>query len=520
MNDTTATIFGATYLRISREKGEDQDTLQNHRELMASFCQQNGYSYELYEEIVSGGKYEIEERPQLQRMLDNIDKYRAIFTVSLDRLSRNGLISQQIKQLCIESDIKIITPSQTFDLCNSQEDRVLYEVSSMFAAMEYEMIGRRSKYNTVQRVRRGEYVSGKPAYGYRRSRFTRKLEIYEPEAEVVRYIFKLHSEGLGTRKIADILNSEGYKPPLCHSFSASTVRKFLGNPVYKGRLVLNVRKHVKENGKQIAKVSDTIVTDNAHPAIIAPEAWDQANRERAERCEQAMMTREKTPVKSGTTMLKDLLFCGVCGRKLVIKKEKNRVYPFIRRCEYLLPDREEPCGNHGMKLIFLEEEILLQIQAYRQELERGLWRMKRQDQLDPCSELREELVHIESQMDANRQQQANLLNLASKEIYAHEELKGMKESLLDQKKTLREMKEATLQDIQALEGSSAQEQVGRILALLDEFAFQTPEEQNMTLKQFIRRISYTRLLPEEILALHERNRERQEYPFHYTIEYC
>ncbi|MFB5762593.1 recombinase family protein [Paenibacillus medicaginis] len=519
MSDTTATIFGATYLRISRSKGENEDTLQNHREIMASFCQQNGYSYETYEEIVSGGKYELEERPQLQRLLQNIEKYRAIFTVSLDRLSRNGLISQQIRQLCIENGIQIITPSQTFDLCNSLEDRVLYDVSSIFATLEYEMIGRRNKYNTAQRTRRGEYVSGKPAYGYRRNHLTRKLEIHEPEAEVVRYIFKLHSEGLGVRRITDMLNSEGYKPQLGHSFTTATVRRMLGNPVYKGCLVLHVRKRVKENGKYTFKVSDVITTDNAHPAIIAPEEWDQANRERTQRSEQAVSLREKTAVKSGTAMLKDLLFCGVCGRKLVIKKERNRAHFFIRRCEHLLPDSGDRCGNHGMKLKFLEEEILLHIQAYRQRLRRELWLLKRQELLDPCSELREQLVHLEYEMNENRKQQANLLELAAQAIFPDDELKDMKKSLLDQENALRGMKATVLQYIQEFEAFSAREQVNAILDLLDQFPFQTPEEQNITLKQFIRRINYTRVFPDEIQALHERNREREQYPFRYTIEY-
>ncbi len=50
-------------------------------------------------------------------------------------------------------------------------------------------------------------------YGYRRNPETKKLEIYEPEAEAVRLIFKLHSQGLGSFKIRDILNEKViYKP--------------------------------------------------------------------------------------------------------------------------------------------------------------------------------------------------------------------------------------------------------------------------------------------------------------------
>ncbi|MDP4099109.1 recombinase family protein [Paenibacillus sp. P96] len=518
MKDATSILFGATYLRISRDKGENEDTLQNHREMMAAFCQQNGFTYDIYEEIVSGGKYELEDRPQLQRLLENIEKYQAIFTVSLDRLSRNGLVSQQIKQLCMDHEIKIITPSQTFDLSNSQEDRVLYDVSSIFATLEYEMIGRRNQYNKRQRAQRGEYVSGKPAYGYRRNPTTHKLEIHEPEAEIVRYIFKLHIEGLGTRKIADMLNSKGYRPPRCDTFLPSTVKRIITNPVYKGSLVFQNRKRIKENGKYTFKVLDTITTDHAHPAIIPPDQWDQVHQERTERGAKAIGLREKATVKAGTTMLKDLLFCGVCGRKLTIKKERNGAYT-IKRCDYVSLDREEKCENHGIRLRFVEEEILRKLQAYRRQLQQELQHMQQQNTRNTHAELQQRLIHVKDQMEENKKRRADLLDLALTGTFPRDRLKIRKERLVEQEHALQEMKEAVLQEMQALEASSGMEQMKCILALLDQFEFQTAEEQNMTLKQFIRRIHYTRLLPDDIKVLSTRSRERQEYPFGYTMEY-
>ncbi|MFB5269862.1 recombinase family protein [Paenibacillus enshidis] len=512
MSSIEVGCFGATYLRISRDKGENEDTLQNHREIMTEFCRQNGYTYEMYEEIVSGGKYELEERPQLQQLLQNIEKYKAIFTVSLDRLARNGVISQQIKQVCIDHEIKIITPSQTFDLCNSLEDRVLYDVSSMFAVMEYEMIGRRNKYNRMQRARRGEYVSGKPAFGYRRNGTTSKLEIYEPEAEVVRYIFKLHSEGLGKQKIADILNSEGYKTQRQRSFQPSTVKAIINNPVYKGCLVLHDRKYTKENGEHTFKVVDTIITDDAHPAIIAPDEWEQAKRERAERGAKAAAQREKATVKTGTTMLKDLLYCGICGGKLFVTKY------LIKPCEYLLPDSGEKCGNHGMRLILLEEEVLCKLQAHRERLWQGLLHIQQQDALHLLPGFRKHREHTEQQMEEVQQLQSELEELAGTGIFGDEEIGVQANRLLRMEHALQEMKEKVLQQIQKLESSGVEEMEG-ILDMLDQFPNQTPEDQNQTLKQFIRRIDYKRRLPEEIKALSANNRERLKSPFSYTIEY-
>ncbi|MFB5764067.1 recombinase family protein, partial [Paenibacillus medicaginis] len=282
MNGITG-IFGALYLRISRSKGENKDTLQNHRELMEEFCREHDYTFEVYEEIVSGGKQQLEARPQLQKLLRNLGRYQAIFAVSLDRLSRNGMISQIIKKECIEHDVKIITPTQVFDLAGSEASRHLYDISSLYASMEYEMIGRRTKVNKMQRARRGEHVSGRAAYGYWRNPDTRKLEIYEPEAGMVRYIFKLYLRGLSCRKIADRLNGDGLKTQQLHDFLPITIQQILRNPVYKGTLVFHNRQRIKKGQVYHYKIVETIVTEDAHPAIIPVEEWERANWYKMER---------------------------------------------------------------------------------------------------------------------------------------------------------------------------------------------------------------------------------------------
>ncbi|MFM9277995.1 recombinase family protein [Paenibacillus jiagnxiensis] len=518
MNGTKIGLFGAIYLRISRDKGEDEDTLQNHREIMFEFCREQGCRVEVYEEIVSGGRHELEARPQLQKLIDNVERYQAIFAISLDRLSRNGLVSQHIKQLCIDHDIKIITPSQTFDLSNSQEDRVLYDVSSMLAAMEYEMMGRRNKVNKMQRARRGEHISGSPAYGYRRNQATRRLEIYEPEAEVVRYIFKLYREGLGSRRIVDMLNLEGYKPKRADVFQPPTVMRIIRNPVYKGTIVYHNRKRVKQHGKYTYKILDTIVTDHAHTAIIAPEQWEQANRERMERGLKSWRLREKPAVRLGTAMLKDLLFCGVCGRKLAFRRARSGNY-FIKGCSYRLPESTERCNNRGMKLSFMEEEVVMKVQTYRGRLREEL-ELLHQDELSAAgSDLQKRMDRVEQQLHECDQQQGKLIELAVKGVFTEDELRMKKEALMSRQQALQRTQEELLQQMQAMEMAAHSERLDGILKLLDDFTYQTAEEQNETLKQFIKRIYYTRIIPEDLSKKSTWERERQEYPFSYTIEY-
>ncbi|MDI3411640.1 recombinase family protein [Bacillus sonorensis] len=91
----------------------------------------------------------------------------------------------------------------------------------------------------------GLHVSGNVPFGYRRNGQTKKLEIYEEEAKIVRYIFKLHSEGLGSFKIRDILNAEGYKSATGKAFELPTIKRIIKNPTYKGTIVFNDRKKLK-----------------------------------------------------------------------------------------------------------------------------------------------------------------------------------------------------------------------------------------------------------------------------------
>jgi DNA invertase Pin-like site-specific DNA recombinase len=518
VNVTKIGIFGAVYLRISRDKGENEDTLQNHREIMLKFCREKGYRFEVYEEIVSGGNHELDSRPELQKLIGNIERYQAIFVISLDRLSRNGWLSQQVKKLCMDHDVTIITPSQTFELSNSEQDRVLYDVSSMFAMMEYEMIGRRNRVNKMQRARRGEYVSGIPAYGYRRNQETRRLEIYEPEAEVVRYIFKLYREGLGSRRIADMMYREGYKPKRAAVFQPSTVTRIIKNPVYKGTIVYRNRKRVKEHGEYIYKILDTIITDHAHPAIIDPDQWEQANQERLERGSKTWRLCQKPAVRLGITMLKELLFCGICGRKLAFRKGGNGNYT-IRSCGYRLPGSTEKCSNRGMRLSFMEEEVVMKVQAYRHQLAEELERLHQQESSAACVDLQQRLARVDWQLRANDKQQHELIKLAVRGALSEDEVKMKKEALMSEQQVLQNTRKNLYQQLQTMEITPPSGQVTCILKQLDDFTYQTAEEQNETLKQFIRRINYTRIKPDDIGQKSTRHSERQEYPFSYTIEY-
>ena len=68
-----------------------------------------------------------------------------------------------------------------------------------------------------------------------------RLEINEKEANTVRRIFELYSQGHGYKAVVNRINKEGHKTKRNGEFAVSTVKEILQNPVYIGKIRYNVR---------------------------------------------------------------------------------------------------------------------------------------------------------------------------------------------------------------------------------------------------------------------------------------
>lgn len=509
----------ALYLRISQEKrGENIETLGNHREELTELCKKNNFEYIEYSEVVRAGKADIESRQALQSLLDDIDQYDAIVVMELSRISRNGVISQTVKQKCIDYDKLIITPHQVYDLANSENDRLLYDLGSMIAAHEHGVIGKRSKKNKVAMAKSGLHVSGSAPFGYIRNPKTKKLEIDEKNAETVRYIFRLHSQGLGSYKIRDILNSEGYKPAKAKYFELPTIKRIIKNPHYKGWTVFTDRKKVMKNGKQVYVPSEVIVVKNTHPAIIPPDEWDRANRDREERIIKAKTIREKPATKTGMTMLKDLIYCGVCGRKLEVRlDDKSSTGYMVRTCDYLVDGKK--CNNAGIRLVYVLDLFLTQLNEYKETLIKRIGELEQKGDVKLKEEYERRLLQLNKKLKEADEQDKNLLDLATLGLFT-------KEQLMEKKREIQASKDYLYEEIEKVEDSLKEikvddkiTQINSIIDKIDKVPQANVEHANELLKTFIKKINYSRPVPDEYKHLHSNTKERRSMPFKIEVEF-
>ena len=197
--------------------------------------------------------------------------------------------------------------------------KLLTQVQGVIAEYERAKIAERYRRGKLFRSRAGEVIAWRVPYGYRRlprdSSGPARLEIYEPEADVVRRIFHdTVAGGCSTREISRRLAADQISTPSGRRaiWGTSTISRLLRNEAYIGQLYFNRTETVpapasKKGHRQVVRPADEWVAIPV-PPIIDEQTFTAASK--------AMMDNTKwSPRRAepGQWLLKGLVRCGVCG---------------------------------------------------------------------------------------------------------------------------------------------------------------------------------------------------------------
>ena len=158
------------------------------------------------------------------------------------------------------------------------------------------------------------------------------------EAAVVRRIFQMYLEGMGSVKIMKLLTEEGVPAPLGGLWNASVVMEMLKNEKYAGDLLLQkfyTNNHVEKKRFHNRGELPQYFVGEDHEPIIDRETFDAVQREialrtarrKADKAKRAAQEAaavvpsgiEPTPSSGHTEReaipLTDRIYCGICGKK-------------------------------------------------------------------------------------------------------------------------------------------------------------------------------------------------------------
>ena len=292
----------AIYARVSTERQAERGTIGS--QLAALRHQVSTAGHQLISEFIDDGYTGARlDRPGLDALRDAAEAglFDAVWCLSPDRLARvyayQVLVLDELARFGVEvhfSDAPDFAPGDP-------QATLLTQVQGVIAEYEKAKIAERYRRGKLFRARAGEITTWKTAYGYRRvarsaATGPAHLEIYEPEAAVVRHRPADRAAGTTVREICRGLNADRVPSPTGKAtWAHSTLSRLLRNEAYVGGSTSTAPNRCRIGGPPAAAVRCRVTAPTGSGSTV-PSSPTRCSSRRAGRGRQQPM--EPAPGRS------------------------------------------------------------------------------------------------------------------------------------------------------------------------------------------------------------------------------
>ena len=366
----------ALYIRLSKEdetEGPSQ-SVTNQKSLLEEFVKQHRLSvYDIYiDDGFSGTNF---DRPAFLRMIADIEakKVNMVITKDLSRLGRDYIMTgHYMERYFPEKRVRYISLLDGIDTGIESSANDITPFRAIMNDMYAKDISKKIKSVKRDKQRKGQFIGGKPMYGYKMHPTEKnKIVIDEEVAPVVRRIFAMALDGMSCRKIAATLNDEGVPTPATYAnlpvgnpgpytglWSSERISDMLQNETYIGNMVQGRMVKVNYKSKKCLRQprEKWVIVEGTHEPLV--------DRETFQKVRLLVESRKHTRSRTYDFLLKGLIFCHECGYPLATLNRKNaageeRLF-FVCRT-YQRFTRARVCTCHSIKEQTVTEAVLAKV---------------------------------------------------------------------------------------------------------------------------------------------------------------
>ena len=325
----------ALYIRLSKEddlEGPSQ-SVTNQKSLLNEFVEEHHLTvYDTYvDDGWSGTNF---ERPDFQRMIGDIEAHKVnmVITKDLSRLGRDYIMTgHYMERYFPEKRVRYISLLDGIDTGIESAANDITPFRAIMNDMYAKDISQKIKSVKRDKQRKGQFIGGKPIYGYRMHPTEKnKIVIDNGAAPVVKQIFSMALTGISCRQIAVRLNEKKIPPPAIYAglkqgrvgpyaglWSGERISEMLQNETYIGNMVQGRTAKISYKSKKCLKQSkeNWVVVEGTHEPLIDKETFQKVNL--------LLNSRKHTRSRTYDFLLKGLIFCHECGYPLAVLNRKN-----------------------------------------------------------------------------------------------------------------------------------------------------------------------------------------------------
>ena len=354
----------ALYIRLSKEDESEgpSQSVQNQESLLREFVQQHRLSvYDTYvDDGWSGTNF---DRPSFQRMIADIEarKVNMVITKDLSRLGRDYILTgHYMERYFPEHRVRYISLLDGIDTGVDSTANDITPFRAIMNDMYAKDISKKIKSVKRDKQRKGQFIGGKPVYGYKMHPTEKnKIVIDEEVAPIVRRVFALALSGMSCRNIAVLLNQEGIPTPATYAnlpvarpgpytglWSSERISDMLQNETYIGNMVQGRSVKISYKSKKCLKQgpANWVIVEGTHEPLVDAETFRKVRM--------LVNSRKHTRSRTYDFLLKGLIFCHECGYPLAVLNRKNAmgedVLYFVCRT-YQRFTKAGVCSSHSIK---------------------------------------------------------------------------------------------------------------------------------------------------------------------------
>jgi site-specific DNA recombinase len=329
----------ALYARVSTDAQQAAGTVASQVELLRGAAARDGHTVigEFVDDGYSGARL---DRPALDRLRDaaQAGALDAMLCLCPDRLARSYayqvLILEELEQFAVQV-MFLEGPAVSAD----PQATLLIQVQGVISEYERAKIAERARRGKLHRARAGAVIFWRVPYGYRRiladgNGTLAHLEVYEPEALIVREIFALYvNGGRSVRQIAYELKDRSIPSPAGKPiWGTSTIHGVLRNEAYIGTVYYNRYESIDGNNRRGQRTRKTRQRERPREdwiAIPSPVIIDEDTHRHAQQVSLQNTRFNPRGVEPGAWLLRGLVTCGHCHVSCSCQKMRGRPGHFL-----------------------------------------------------------------------------------------------------------------------------------------------------------------------------------------------
>jgi site-specific DNA recombinase len=335
--------FAFGYIRRSSYKQQENNSVEIQKAHILEYARRKGLSvpedFIIIEDVTSAYNKRANQRKELMRLKEMMieTKIPTVIFYEESRMDRTAYtfvldFYRPLKEVIPDILVYTTNSENPFNPDNEQN-----KIALLLYRQESEIKSSRAVGNLIAHLEAEEKTrpGSKVPFGYKQ---VRKMLTPNEDAEIVTFIYYLHSWGVSMGKIASILNEAEIPSPSGKAWRPSTIENILKNPVYTGTLIWDIQKSkierkyefqdfheplIESSLKQISDIN--IQLQKNFGRLDTPFLF--LNKLTCADCGDKLANQNGSTKRNGVSYLYQYYVCRNCDYKLAIDELHEKLLP-------------------------------------------------------------------------------------------------------------------------------------------------------------------------------------------------